>query len=343
MEKDEKLKTARLIQGFVGGKVAIENFLEGLSDFFELEGKKEIPELAKIWKGYEAYQNTVADWIEKLNPNAADKENMQKLYHIIQENPLAGEGKEVQAAAFVELLSALDSKVVAGESVQPSEKGKSTGKKESRKATGEDRIYQCVVEGSKTEIVELLKPAIEKYEAQEILNKWMIPGITHVGDLYDKKVYFLPQLLLSAETMKAGMAFLDPYLKEGASEKKGKIILATVKGDIHDIGKNIVGIILENYGFDVVDLGKDIAKEVILEEAIKQKADIIALSALMTTTMVEMKHFVDYMKEQGKNLPVMIGGAVVNADYADEIGAYYSADAVGAVELANQLIAERTK
>jgi 5-methyltetrahydrofolate--homocysteine methyltransferase len=167
----------------------------------------------------------------------------------------------------------------------------------------------------------------------------MIPAIMAVGDLYDKKIYFLPQLMQSAEAMKAGTRYLEPALKESKAESRGTIVIATVKGDIHDIGKNIVAIILENYGFKVIDLGKDIAKEVILEKALEHKADIISLSALMTTTMVEMEQFMSYMRDAGHKIPVMIGGAVVNERYAQEIGAQYSKDAVGATELAGKIMA----
>jgi 5-methyltetrahydrofolate--homocysteine methyltransferase len=212
------------------------------------------------------------------------------------------------------------------------------GSEKKRSETLEDKIYYCVLEGDKTAIKGLLARGIEKYTPQEILSRFMIPAITEVGDLYEKKVYFLPQLLMSAEAMKKGMAFLMPYLQEETREYRGIVILATVEGDIHDIGKNIVGIMMENYGFKVLDLGKDVSNETILQKALEEKADIIALSALMTTTMTHMNDFMSTLKDAGHNIPVMVGGAVLNEDYAKQIGAHYAADAVAAVELADKLI-----
>lgn len=214
---------------------------------------------------------------------------------------------------------------------------------EKKEATLEGKLYNTVVEGNKADVKGLLEEAVKKYKAQEILNQFMIPAITYVGSLYDKKVYFLPQLMLSAETMKEGLNFLEPYLKEETTDYKAKMIIATVKGDIHDIGKNIVSIMLENHGFKVYDLGKDVSKETILEKALEYKADIICLSALMTTTMSEMGKFSDYLKEKKQNIPLMIGGAVVNADYANQIGAFYSKDAVEAVEVAGKIMGSLKK
>lgn len=207
--------------------------------------------------------------------------------------------------------------------------------------TIEEEIYNAVLEGEKNKIVPHLEKAITHFSAQKILNDYMIPAITAVGELYDKRIYFLPQLLLSAETMKIGLSYLEPFLRKETASYKAILVAATVKGDIHDIGKNIVCIMLENHGFKVIDLGKDVPKETILQKAIENQANIILLSALMTTTMVEMEYFMQYMKEKGYNIPVMVGGAVVNQEYANKIGAFYSKDAVGAVELANQIISSK--
>ena len=202
-------------------------------------------------------------------------------------------------------------------------------------------IYQCVIEGNKETIVEHIKKAIEqKIEANILVNDSLIKAINKVGDLYDKKVYFLPQLIASAEAMKSGFAILEPLLtkKEGDLTQKAKVILATVKGDIHDIGKNIVGLMLKNYGFDVIDLGKDVPAETIIEEALKQKASLIGLSALMTTTMVEMKTVVQLAKAKNVSAKIFIGGAVISEQYAEEIEANgYAKDSIEAVKIAKKL------
>ncbi len=173
-----------------------------------------------------------------------------------------------------------------------------------------------------------------------MLNEVLLPAINEVGELFDSGRYFLPQLIASAEAMKNSIQVLEPLLQRDTdSSDMPTVIIATVEGDIHDIGKNLVALMLKNYGFRVIDLGKDVPKEKIIREAKANNAKIIALSALMTTTMRRMKEVIDYAKAEGVTAKVMIGGAVATQDYADEIGADgYSADAAEAVKLAKRLI-----
>ncbi len=214
-------------------------------------------------------------------------------------------------------------------------------KKEAEKKTC-DKIFDAVLNGDNEGIDKLIEKAIaEKTPPQDIVDIYLIPAINQVGKLFDEKKYFLPQLIQSAETMKSGFTFLEPLLKQkGEKEEKEDIVvvIATVKGDIHDIGKNIVGLMLRNYGFKVHDLGKDVSAERIIDEAKKLKAHIVGLSALMTTTMVEMEEVIKLAKEQNVGCKFMIGGAVVDDDYAKTIGADgYSKDAYEAVKLAKKL------
>jgi len=193
----------------------------------------------------------------------------------------------------------------------------------SRKAPG-DRVFQAILEGNREEIEQLLSGVMDSgMGAQKIVDEIMIPAITEVGELFDKREYFLPQLIASAETMKKGIAFLEPWLRDTSLEKKqkGLIIIATVKGDVHDIGKNIVALMLKNHGFDVVDLGKDVSAEVIIREAIRVKPSVIGLSALMTTTMVKMKEVINLAERESIDCKFMVGGAVVTRAYAESIGA----------------------
>lgn len=206
------------------------------------------------------------------------------------------------------------------------------------------RVYECVLKGNKTKIIDQVHAALkEEHEAQQILNEALLPAINEVGDLFDKGIYFLPQLIASAEAMKTAIEDIQPLLLAASDGKpKATIVIATVEGDIHDIGKNLVALMLKNYGFRVIDLGKDVPKEVIIETAKKEHADIIALSALMTTTMQQMKHVIEYAKEQGVTAKVLIGGAVITQEYADEIGADgYSKDAAEAVKVAKQVLGLR--
>jgi len=169
----------------------------------------------------------------------------------------------------------------------------------------------------------------------------LIPSIVRVGDLYEKKIYFLPQLMAAAEAMKKALNYLEPHLKKASAGNKGKIILATVKGDIHDIGKNIVALLLRNYGYCVIDLGKDVATETIIATAEKEKPDIIGLSALMTTTMVNMKEVMDTARARNIKTDFMVGGAVVTGAYAQSIGASFAKDGVEAVRVVEKLIKEK--
>ncbi len=205
-----------------------------------------------------------------------------------------------------------------------------------------EKIFKAILDGDKSLIETYISQALdENMPAKEIVDKYLISAINKVGDLYDKKIYFLPQLISSAEAMKRGFTILEPKLAEdiGGKTTKEKIIIATVKGDIHDIGKNIVALMLKNYGFDVIDLGKDVSAEAIIETAKRENVKLIGLSALMTTTMVEMKNVIELAKKENLSLKFMIGGAVITEDYAKEIMADgYAKDSVDGVKVAKTLL-----
>ena len=172
------------------------------------------------------------------------------------------------------------------------------------------------------------------------MDDYLIQAINQVGELYDKKKYFLPQLMQSAEAMSAGFNYLEPVLRENSSSeiKKPKVVIATVQGDIHDIGKNIAGLMLKNYGFEVIDLGKDVPAERIVEALRIYDARILGLSALMTTTMVRLPEVIEAVRAAGLDkVKIMVAGAVVDQAYADLIGADgYAADAMAGVVLAKE-------
>jgi 5-methyltetrahydrofolate--homocysteine methyltransferase len=203
------------------------------------------------------------------------------------------------------------------------------------------RIKDAILEGEKREIKDFIALALDKkISAQNILNDIMIPAITEVGRRFETKHYFLPQLIAGAEAMKEGLNYLEPILAKqgGGPREKVNIILATVKGDIHDIGKNIVALILKNHGFNVIDLGKDAGAQKIVARAKKMDASLIGLSALMTTTMVNMKEVIDLAKKEGLSCKVIIGGAVVTKAYADSLGVSYAKDGVEAVRVIKGLM-----
>ncbi len=208
---------------------------------------------------------------------------------------------------------------------------------------GKDALFTAVVKGRKEKVLELVKEKIANGEdAQGVIDQSLIPAINHVGELFDKQIYYLPQLISSAEAMEGGIDLLEPELAKNRSAKSlGTVVIATVEHDIHDIGKNLVALMLRNYGYKVIDLGKDVPADVIIDTAIKEDADIIGLSALMTTTMMEMKKVVNMKKEQNVRAKVIIGGAVITQGFADEIGADgYSKDAQDAVEVVGRLLAD---
>lgn len=200
-------------------------------------------------------------------------------------------------------------------------------------------MKDAVILGRKEEIIPMVEAALaEGRDPFVLVAEDLIPAITEVGVKYERKEYFLPQLIRSAETMQTAFSVVRPLLeKDSRSREKTVVLTATVEGDIHDIGKNIVNLMLRNHGFEVVDLGKDVSASLIVEEARQRNASVIGLSALMTTTMVRMGDTVELLKQEGLAVPVMVGGAVVTPSFAESIGAHYSSDAVDAVRVAREL------
>lgn len=202
-------------------------------------------------------------------------------------------------------------------------------------------IFDCVVKGDKESIIQEVKKEVEAgEEPSAVIEKYLIPGINQVGEYYDNKKYFLPQLIAGANAMKEAMEYLEPLLLAGKKdEAKATVVIATVEGDIHDIGKNLVVLMLKNYGYRVFDMGKDVPAESIVNKSIEENAQIIGLSALMTTTMMRMKDVVDLAKEKGCQAKIIIGGACITESFAEEIGADgYSKDASECVKLVDSLI-----
>jgi 5-methyltetrahydrofolate--homocysteine methyltransferase len=177
-------------------------------------------------------------------------------------------------------------------------------------------------------------------EIGSILNDGLISAMDEVGERFSTGELFVPEMLMAAQAMKAGLEILKPHLAEGQRRSKGTVVIGTVKGDLHDIGKNLVSMMMEGAGFEVVDLGVDVESETFVKTAAEKGADVIALSALLTTTMPAMQSTVSAVKEAGMATRTIIGGAPVTQAFADQIGADgYSADAPGAVKLVKQLVA----
>lgn len=208
-------------------------------------------------------------------------------------------------------------------------------------ASARTPVFEAVLKGRKNVIVEKVQEELARgTAAKDILDGQLIPAINEVGRLFDIQAYFLPQLIASANAMKEAIGYLEPLLQEGGdTDEKPVIVIATVEGDIHDIGKNLVALMLKNYGYQVYDLGKDVPAEKIIAAAEEYGASIIALSALMTTTMMRMKDTIRLRNEKKMDVRVVIGGAVTTQSFADEIGADgYSKDAAEAVKLVQSLL-----
>lgn len=250
-----------------------------------------------------------------INPNS---EKMMAAYH----SYCALNGSDNQCADYINIYSQ-----------QADEPKKVADKKEVT-------LYDAVVRGLIDSAYQAAKKELENREPLAVIDEDLIPALDKVGQGFEKKTVFLPQLLMSADAAKAGFDAIKEFLKAkgDASASKGTIVIATVKGDIHDIGKNIVKVLLENYGFNVIDLGKDVPPETVVEAAKENNVKLVGLSALMTTTVVNMETTIKMLKEELPECKVMVGGAVLTQTYADMIGAdFYSKDAMGSVRYANEL------
>jgi len=204
-------------------------------------------------------------------------------------------------------------------------------------------ISQTLIAGDQEQVTRLVQQAIdENVAANKILNEGLIKGMDIVGDRMQEGDMFIPEVLMSAKAMSAAVAILKPLLGEDESALSGKVVIGTAKGDMHDIGKNLVSMMLESAGFEIIDLGVDVAPEQFVQAVKEHQAQIVGLSALLTTTMPMMQSTIDALKDAGvrERVKVLIGGAPVNQDFADKIGADgYAPDAGSASKLAKQIMA----
>lgn len=247
-----------------------------------------------------------------INPNAQDMMNSYRAYNALTN----------QDENFNEYISAYAD--VKTETV--------------KKAVSEMSLFDSVKRGLEKNAAAATKEGLKERDGLTLINEELIPALDEVGKGFENGSIFLPQLLMSAEAAKAAFALIKESMKGVETESKGKIILATVKGDVHDIGKNIVKVMLENYGYDIIDLGKDVAPEVIVDTAIKNDVRLVGLSALMTTTVVNMEETIRQLREKKPDTLVCVGGAVMTQDYADQIGAdAYCKDAMETVHYADSV------
>lgn len=267
-----------------------------------------------------------------INPNVSSMVWAVKTYKVLADI-------DKNSMDFIEYSSTHEAESVAKKSEQT---GSDTGNVTATLSTPEaNKILHAMETGMKNEGKRLTEECLNKFDAMDIINEMLIPALDVVGDKFEKGKIFLPQLILAADVAKECFEVIKTFLadKGAGSESKGKIVIATVKGDIHDIGKNIVKVILENYGFDVIDLGRDVDPEIVLKATVENDVHLVGLSALMTTTLGSMEDTIKLLRANNVDCKIMVGGAVLTKDYAMEIGAdYYAKDAKMSADIAKEVL-----
>lgn len=267
-----------------------------------------------------------------INPNVSSMVWAVKTYKVLADI-------DKNSMDFIEYSSTHEAESVAKKSEQT---GSDTGTVTATLSTPEaNKILHAMETGMKNEGKRLTEECLNKFDAMDIINEMLIPALDVVGDKFEKGKIFLPQLILAADVAKECFEAIKTFLadKGAGSESKGKIVIATVKGDIHDIGKNIVKVILENYGFDVIDLGRDVDPEIVLKTTVENDVHLVGLSALMTTTLGSMEDTIKLLRANNVDCKIMVGGAVLTKDYAMEIGAdYYAKDAKMSADIAKEVL-----
>lgn len=261
-----------------------------------------------------------------INPNARAMIQAYDTYCVLG-------GFDSQCMSYIEKYAVAEPTPVAQTVTSVKQAGKAV--------TGNLSLTDCIVKGLKEQAYKATKDELGIKDTMEIINGELVPALDIVGKGFEKGTVFLPQLLMSAEAAKAGFEAIKEYVSSQGTnqEKKATIVIATVKGDIHDIGKNIVKVLLENYGYDVIDLGKDVPPETVVDKVIETHAPLVGLSALMTTTVVSMEETIKKLHESAPWCKIMVGGAVLTQEYADMIGAdFYGKDAMQSVYYAEELL-----
>lgn len=261
-----------------------------------------------------------------INPNARAMIQAYDTYCVLG-------GFDSQCMSYIEKYAVAELTPVAQTVTSVKQAGKAV--------TGNLSLTDCIVKGLKEQAYKATKDELGTKDTMEIINGELVPALDIVGKGFEKGTVFLPQLLMSAEAAKAGFEAIKEYVSSQGTnqEKKATIVIATVKGDIHDIGKNIVKVLLENYGYDVIDLGKDVPPETVVDKVIETHAPLVGLSALMTTTVVSMEETIKKLHESAPWCKIMVGGAVLTQEYADMIGAdFYGKDAMQSVYYAEELL-----
>ena len=261
-----------------------------------------------------------------MNPYSAE---MMKTYHAFR----ALDGKDENCATYINFASKLPQATAVSASAHPSTPSKEEG----------SELQKAVIRGLRDRAAALAQEELKRRAPLDVVQSDIIPALDVVGDGFEKKTVYLPQLLMAAEAAKAAFEEVKTNLPAAANNGVN-VVLATVKGDIHDIGKNIVKLLLENYGFAVHDLGRDVPSEAVVDEVIRLHAPLVGLSALMTTTVPAMEETIRQVRANAPWCRIVVGGAVLTAEYAAQIGAdHYAKDAMETVRYAETFLGDNTK
>ena len=266
-----------------------------------------------------------------MNPGSARFMDAVRSYRVLN-------GEDEGSVAFIERYAGKPDpyKIAANPAAAQAASG-STEAPAAPEASSDDPIRNLVISGRKGEIAAVTEKLLEDHDAMELINEYFIPALDEVGVLFDQGKFFLPQLMASAEAARVGFDTIKRLMPEGDIEDKGSICVATVKGDIHDIGKNIVKMLLDNYGYTVFDLGRDVDPQVVLDTVLERDIKLVGLSALMTTTVANMEETIKLLHEKAPDVKIIVGGAVLTPEYAEQIGAdYYAKDAAESARIAEE-------
>ncbi|MDO4545400.1 MAG: homocysteine S-methyltransferase family protein [Bacillota bacterium] len=321
-EVDETLKAVRMVKERLGLKTAL-----GVSNI-----SFGLPLRPVINRTFLAMAMECGLDLPIINPN--DEEMMASIFafHVLK-------NRDENAERYIQRYGAVEAMTT-----EPLHKKDKTTTETTPKTGETHDIVYCIEKGLVAEAAEAVKLLLENHDEMEIVNGFLIPALDKVGQGFEKGSIFLPQMLQAATAAQAGFEIIKTRLAENDRERValGQVVIATVKGDIHDIGKNIVKVIMENYGYDMIDLGRDVAPEKIVEIVKTKQIRLVGLSALMTTTLKSMEETIRAVKEVSPDCRIMVGGAVLTADYAERIGAdYYCKDAMKSVEAAQEVFNEQ--
>ncbi|MGG5461983.1 homocysteine S-methyltransferase family protein [Clostridium sp. B9] len=342
---DEKLEIGRfIINKALAYEISKDNIILDPLVLTVATNQKEVREtLDALRKIKEELGVKTAMGVSNISFGLPNRENINEVFLGIALNegldfPIVNPNKEgiMKTIRGYELLSGIDEG--ANRYIEHYSQNKEEKKGEEKVVASID-LKDIVIKGRRGEAKEKTKELLKEKEGMDIVNSYLIPALDIVGGKFEREEIFLPQLIASAETVKESFEVIKSSIDfKGGEVSKGKIVLATVKGDIHDIGKNIVKVILENYGYDIIDLGKNVEPKIIVETCHKHKVKLLGLSALMTTTLKSMEDTIEILKKEGLKTKVFVGGAVLTEGYSKKIGAdFYAKDANKAVEIAKHI------